>query len=236
MNWTLVTGGAKGLGKAVVQQLAKHGYPVVIHYKTSEQEALALKAECQAKGAQAEVIQGDLFSAELALNFAGHYLARFPHTQNLVNNVGTYFVGSALNVPLDTWHSLIATNLQVPVLLAQALMPSLIHQKGTITNIGVAGLTKGADSYSTLYTAVKGGLLHLTRSLAKELAPKGVRINMVSPGYMENAIDLPNDLSKIPTGKVSSLEEVASFIVFLMDPKNSSITGQNIEIAGGVRL
>ena len=93
-----------------------------------------------------------------------------------------------------------------------------------------------ADVYSTAYTMTKASLLLLTKSLALELAPDQVRVNMISPGYLEDSVDLPMDLSKIPMQRPAKSEEVADVIAFLLSDKAYYLTGQNIEVAGGTRL
>ena len=126
------------------------------------------------------------------------------------------------------------TNLNAPYQLMKQLIPSIKQQKGSIINIGVSGLNfVHADVYSTAYTITKSALLMLTKSLAIELAPDQVRVNMISPGYLETSVDLPSDLSHIPLNRLGTLQEVADMVVYLLSEKASYITGQNIEIAGG---
>jgi len=235
MRWTLITGGAKRLGKALCEHFAKKGRSLLIHYRQSETEAKELMLRCRDLGAPAEIVQGDFSTLDSTMQFAKDILARFPNVEHLVNNVGTYFVGSALKTPLNAWEEVLSTNLNAPFILSTAFAPSIINAKGTIINIGIAGLSSlRADTYSTAYMIAKTGLLQLTRSLAKELAPHQVRVNMVSPGYLETAVDLPKDFGKIPMGRTTTLQEVVNVVDFLMN--SPSITGQNIEVAGGIRL
>lgn len=235
MSWTLVTGAAKGLGSAICLELAKRGYSLVIHYRESKAEAEDLKAECERLGSKAEIIKGDFSTG--VLEFLEEYISRFPDTKNLINNVGNYHIGSALNTPIDIWQELFQTNFLSSLQIMQALTPSIIQAKGSIINIGVTGIQSvPADVYSPAYTSSKLSLWMATKSLAKELAGQGVRVNMISPGYLENAVDLPTNLSILPQGKPVTLRETAQLVAFLLDDANSSITGQNIEIAGAIRL
>lgn len=237
MNWTLVTGSAKGLGSAICLELAERKMPVVIHYNTSKEEALLLQEQCREKGTLAEIIQGDFSTPLLTQSFLDRYLKAFPDTKHLINNVGNYVIDSFLNTPADLWNDLYQVNVFSPIQLMLALVPSINRLKGSIVNLGVVGIQSvPADTYATLYTSSKLSLWMATKSLAKELLPTGVRVNMVSPGYLENAVDLPEDLSKLPQKRAVALSETARLIAFLLDEKSSSITGQNIEIAGGVRL
>lgn len=237
MSWALVTGAAKGLGSEICLHLARSGYNVVIHYNTSHQEAERLADTCRQMGVNAETIQGD-FSSNLGINDCiSRYMSRFPKTCVLINNVGNYLMKPVTQTNLQEWEGLFQTNLTAPFVLSNALVPSLKINKGHIINIGVNGLHYGrADTYSTAYTITKYGLWMLTRSLAKELASEGVRVNMVSPGLMENAVDLDKILPLVPMKTATPLNEVAELVTFLLKPENSHMTGQNIEVAGGLRL
>lgn len=237
MPWTLVTGSAKGLGAAICLELAAKGFPVVIQYRRSQKEAFEIAKKCREFNVEAEVIQADFSTQESTKAFIDEYLSRFPQTVNLVNNIGDFIISSPLHSSISDWRDLFQTNLFAPIQLMQALIPSIIDFKGGIINIGVAGIQNViADTYATAYTETKLSLLMMTRSLAKELLPMGVRLNMVSPGFMENAVDLPKDFSKLPFQRPASLAEVARVVSFLLDPKNSYITGQNIEVDGGLGL
>lgn len=236
MKWTLVTGAAKHLGASVCRELAKQGYSVVVHYRASERQAQEVVEDCLSLGVQAERMQGDFSTLESTQKFIDQYLKRFSDTENLINNVGNYSVGSSLKTSWGEWNDLFQTNLNVPFFLTQKLLPSIKSHQGCVLNIGVAGLKLGADNYSTVYTMAKTGLLILTKSLALEVAPDQVRVNMVSPGYLEESVDLPSDVTKIPLQRLGTYQEVAEMIAYLLSDKARYITGQNIEIAGGTRL
>lgn len=237
MNWTLVTGAAKGLGSSICLELAKTGHSLTIHYRESRDEAEALMAKCIKHGAKAEIIQGDFSTTDSVNKFLEEYTSRFPNTENLINNVGNYYIGTALNTSIEMWQELFQTNFLSSLQIMQALTPSIMQEKGSIINIGVTGIQSvPADTYSPAYTSSKLSLWMATKSLAKELAGQGVRVNMISPGYLENAVDLPANLSVLPHGRPVTLEETAKLVAFLLDDANASITGQNIEIAGAIRL
>lgn len=231
--WTLVTGGAKRLGAALCLSLAEKGYSVVVHYNHSEKEALEVVAQCQAKGVQAAAIQGDFSSVESVKDFVHRYLHQFPETVNLINNVGDYLIRSALQTSIEEWIYLFQTNLHTPFILTKLLVPSLIRHQGHIINIGVSGLrVHAASTYSTAYTLTKEGLWGLTLAVARELAPQGVSVNMVSPGEL----DISVDHHRIPMHRPAYCWEVCRVVNFLLDPESSYITGQNIEVAGGLGL
>jgi NAD(P)-dependent dehydrogenase (short-subunit alcohol dehydrogenase family) len=237
MAWTLVTGGAKRLGADLCYALAEKGYSVVIHYNKSQKEALAVVDKCKQLGGQAIAIQGDFSTLPSTLDFIQRYLTLYPETQHLINNVGNYLIKSACQTEIEEWMSLFQTNLHVPFILAKALIPKLIQYQGQIINIGMSGSDKQqGHTYATAYMTTKASLLMLTRSLALELASKGVRVNMVSPGYLDIAVDLPKDCNRLPMHRAGKCWEISRVVNFLLDPASAYITGQNIEVAGGVGL
>lgn len=236
MNWALVTGGAKKLGAALSFALAEH-HPVAIHYRKSKEEALGIQKKILKKGGKAEVIQGDFSTKEGTCSFLEEYERRFPSTKILLCNASSYHFGSFLTTSsedaLDLWHA----NFFAPYLLSERLIPSLKETKGSILYLGVAGLSQIlSDTRTSFYTLSKLSLLMLTKSLAKELAPSGVRVNMVSPGYLRDSVDLPKSENLLPMGRLGEADEIVRAAFFLLDEKNGYITGQNIEVAGGVRI
>ena len=236
-KWTLVTGAAKRLGAAIVTRLADAGHAIAIHYNTSESEARQLLDVLQKKGVTAALIQGSFESQESTADFISRYQKQFVGTKYLVNNVGNYILESALETSPQTVQSLFQTNVFAPLALAQALMDSIILEQGAIVNIGVSGLAGvKADVESTVFTMTKQSLLGLTKSLAKELGSLGVRVNMVSPGRLENSIDHTKGVRSIAMQRMGSVEEVAHAVAFLLDDESRYITGQNIDVAGGLNL
>lgn len=237
MNFTLVTGGAKNLGREICLHLAAHQFNVAVHYNKSEKEALQVVKECQAYGVFAEAIHGDFSSNDGLEKFIEMYLKQFPNTKNLVNNVGNYLVKSALETSFEEMTDLFQVNVFACLSLSKALLPSIKMSQGSIVNIGVAGIDRvKAECYSTAYSMTKLCLLMLTRSLAKELGAFNVAVNMVSPGVLSSSIDALENLENIPMKRFGCLNEVADVVAFLLNQKNHYITGQNIEVAGGVRL
>lgn len=231
--WILVTGGAKRLGAALCLALAEKGHAVAVHYNRSQTEALEVVAQCQARGQPAAAIQGDFSSMESTQDFVQRYLQQFPETTGLINNVGNYLIRSALHTSIEEWSSLFQVNLHAPFMLMQALAPSLIRHKGQVINIGISGLKRqSAYTNSTAYHLTKEGLWGLTLALARELAPQGVRVNMVSPGQL----DISVDQRPAPMQRMAHCSEVCHVVNFLLDPLSTYLTGQNIEVAGGLSL
>jgi NAD(P)-dependent dehydrogenase (short-subunit alcohol dehydrogenase family) len=225
----LITGAARGLGKACALKLASLGYDLLLHYNTHEKEAKEVASLC--KGVRVELIQADFLDLDDFCNKLQNF-----EIKGLVNNVGNYLDGNVQETSPQQWLELFQTNLHAPFLLIKAVLPKLKKHKGRIINIGVAGLHgKKAVTHATAYSLTKTALEKLTLSLAKELAPVGVTVNMVSPGHMEVSVTL-KDEKALPMGRAARFDEVASLIAFLLSPEASYITGQNIEIAGGVSL
>ena len=235
MGWTLVTGGAKGLGAEICQTLAKHGHNIIVHFNNSQEDALNVVKLCQQHGVKSDCIQGDFSTQEGTLQFAQNVSSRFSSVENLINNASMYFINSALQTSVETWNQLFQVNLHAPTTLIQALIPGIKAAKGNIINIGVSGnYGIRADTYFTAYRMTKMSLLMLTKSLAKELASTHVQVNMVSPGQLESSIDKP-DPTLLPMQRLGTTKEVARVIAFLLE-KDQYLTGQNIEVAGGLGL
>jgi NAD(P)-dependent dehydrogenase (short-subunit alcohol dehydrogenase family) len=233
-NWTLVTGGAKGLGAEICRTLAKEGHSLLVHYKTSREAAEEVVRQCRSFGVQAEMLQGDFSTKAATETFLKHYLDQFPETEFLVNNVGPFLEKSVLKTKPEELISLFQTNACAPLMLSQGVIQSLKKHRGAIVNIGIAGLQAlYPDNVSSGYSAAKLSLFLMTKALARELAPFEVRVNMVSPGYLENSIHLPADF---PMKRPGTLLETAQLVAYLLRSESRYITGQNIEIAGGVRL
>lgn len=236
MTWTLVTGAGMNIGAALCRKLAENGYPVVIHYRSSEVEAMELREDCRRLGVHAECLQGDFSSIEQTNDFIRCYQEKFLHTRALVNNVGNYLQGTALDTDVQGWHDLFQTNLIAPVQLSRALAPALGSCQGRIINLGCAGLDHRALTQSLAYNSTKEALLRFTRSLACELAADGVTVNMVSPGIVEGSVVGADDPARVPMGRLAQHTEIGDTLLYLMSAAADYITGQNIEVAGGYRL
>lgn len=235
--WALVTGGSKRLGAALCVSLAEKGYSIAVHYRDSQKEALEVVKKCRGFNVQAVAIYGDFSSIPGLMDFKESVFKHVPDISLLINNVGEYLPHSALETSVEQWISLFQVNLHAPFFLSERLAERLIKQHGQIINIGVCGLMRQkAHTYATAYRLAKQGLWGLTLALARELAPQGVRVNMVSPGQLDFSVDLPKDLSSLPMGRSATCGEVCRVVNFLIDPDNGYLTGQNIEVAGGLGL
>ncbi len=236
MAWTLVTGGARRLGAELCLALAAEGKPVLIHYCASLSEAQQVAAACRRYGVAAELIQGDFSTPASTAEFIERCLKQFPGIKHLINNVGSYLIKPVLETSMEEWLALFQTNLHAPFALSRAFMPALRSLKGNIINIGVAGVgSMHVDNIHPAYRMAKMALWMLTKTLARELAKDQVRVNMVSPGYIDNSV-MADDIEKIPMQRAARVSEVARVVSFLLQDDSEYLTGQNIEVGGGVGL
>lgn len=236
-KYALVTGSAKGFGRAIALALAKQGYSIIIHYLNSQQEAEQTVKEINA---QTEVdcfaVCTDLCDYKAVESMFAMLGEKKIRLEILVQNVGNYLKKNILETGFEEWNAIINSNLNATFycnrLAAQSMLP---HQNGRIINIGFANLGQfTAQKLIAPYYIAKNGVLILTKSLAAELADKGITVNMISPGVLETSVSQP--LHEIPTGRLATLEETIRAILFIADPKSSYITGANLDIAGGWRL
>ncbi len=234
MKWTLITGGARGLGREISRTLAVKRKKLVIHYHRSASEALELQGQLRRLGVDVEILEGDFSTVASTQLFIDQYIKQFSDTDTVVNNVGNYLLGAATAIHPQELNQLFHLNVTASLMVIQSLLPSLKQSHGHIVNMGMVGSNAvAANTYASAYNMTKLALAMLTKSLAKELAPY-ITVNMVSPGYTERSIDLPSDLSSIPMQRPARLEEVAHTVEFLLE--QTYITGQNIEVAGGTKL
>lgn len=234
-NWALVTGASKGIGAAVAQQLAADGRDVIVHYGGDRDGAEATAEAVRSHGRQAEVVGADL-AADLgpllsAMDEAGG-------VQVLVNNAGVTVDNIALRLTDDdfarTWEVNVAAAFS---LCRAALRPMLRARYGRMVNLSsVVGLH--GNPGQTNYAASKAALVGMTKSLAREVARKGITVNAVAPGFVATAmtVDVATDeaVERIPAGRLGSPEEVAAAVGFLCGEAASYVNGTVLQVDGGL--
>ncbi len=234
----LVTGAAVRTGRAIALGLAGEGANIFIHYNRNHQQALQLADEIRAMGCQAWVGSADFCDAAAVNALADQLINEVGRLDLLVNNVGNYPVKSPLECSPDEMREVFEANLIAPFALIQQLMP-LLQQSASaqVVNLGYAGVELiTANTKVMAYQMSKTALLVMTKTLAKELGPLGVRVNMVSPGQLENSVDLPPNIAdRVPLQRAGRTQDIVDAIVYL-SKKESYITGINLEVAGGYRL
>lgn len=223
--WAVITGSSSGLGQALALELARRGYSILIHYRKNEQAAKAVERACQRYGVATKRVQVDFATQDGALHFAKCAMQHCQDIGVLINNLGSFFAKSLLETEAAIWDALFSVNVRAPFLLCQQLMGKLAASKGHIVMIGNWGVDAGKlFTKAPVYMLTKQALWGLTRSLAAEVAKLDVKVNMVSPAYLENSIVLPKDGSH----RLIPLEEVVGAVCTLID---SSMTGQNLEMS-----
>ncbi|MBP5357465.1 MAG: SDR family oxidoreductase [Clostridia bacterium] len=233
----VVTAGAKGIGEAIVRRFAKDGYGVVFSYNTSEQKALKLSSELN----NVFCIKADLSLEPDAKRLAAFSLEKLGEIDALVCNAGYAHYSIMPHTSIIEMRKVIGCNLDTAYLSCKAFYDIFVNQKkGSIVNISSVWGLSGA-SCETAYSAAKAGIIGLTQSLAKELAPSLVRVNAVAPGAIET--DMIAHLSKaerealiseIPLGRIGSTEDIASIVAFLASEEAGYITGQVLNVSGGL--
>lgn len=234
----LVTGGSRGIGKAVALELAKAGYDIVINYAGNTQAAEATVEEIKALGRNAKAFKFDVSSqAEVEENIA-KIIEEFGRIDILVNNAGITRDDLFIRMTEEKWSAVINTNLNSAFYVTKPVAKLMMKQRsGAIVNttsvVGVYGNAGQAN-----YSAAKAGLIGFTKSLAKELGSRGIRVNAVAPGFIETDMtkDLPNTdemLKLIPLKRLGTPEDIATAVKFLaVDSKY--VTGQVLEVDGGL--
>ena len=240
-NSVLISGGARGIGRALVESFAGTGARVAFTYRSSAQDAGALKQQLEDSGTEVLAFQGDAVDADAAGEAVKGVLDAWGTIDVLINNAGITKDNLMLRMSEDDWDAVINTNLKSVFNFAKAVYRPMMKQRaGKIINmssiVGVSG-----NPGQTNYSASKAGIIGFTKSLAKELASRGITVNAIAPGYV--ATDMTAALSDaareamlgaVPLGRPASPQDVANAAVFLASPLADYITGQVIHVDGGL--
>lgn len=237
----LVTGASRGIGRATAIALAKKGYAVAVNYAGNTAAAEEVKAAIEAEGGRAILIQGDVSkSSDVDAVFAV-VKAEFGRLDVLVNNAGITRDGLLLRMKEENWDAVIDTDLKSGFLTTKAAASIMMKQrKGAIINISsVVGIMGNIGQIN--YAAAKAGVIGMTKTAAKELAARGIRVNAVAPGFIETSMTdvIPEKIKEgmihsIPLGRMGQAEDVAAAVCFLASDEASYITGQVLKVDGGM--
>jgi NAD(P)-dependent dehydrogenase (short-subunit alcohol dehydrogenase family) len=239
----IITGGAAGIGRGIAECFAYEGANVVI-LDINEEDGQETCEYLLAKGYRISFIRTDIRIEQHIVQAVSQVFAQFGQVDVLVNNAGVHFGKEITDITLDYWDNAVATNIRGHFLMTREVVPHMKSAgKGSIVNISSvhAWLTQPGCS---VYAATKGGIVSMTRSMALELAPYGIRVNAVLPGlsrskamgrYLEKQTDqtLTHMLLKIPLAKIAEPEDIGWSVVFLSDDRASHITGVLLPVDGG---
>ena len=240
----LVTGGGQGLGRAIVEELLSQGCDVAIHYHKSSAGAEAVKQSAPA-GVRAQCFAADLTSDSAAQELVSHAVGFLSGIDILVNNAGDLVGRRKIeDLDLEFWQRIIDVNLTSTMLVTRHAVPHLAAAKqSSIVNLASLAGRMGGHGGSLAYSAAKGAVLTWTRSLAKELGPRGIRVNAVAPGLIlgtafHDTHTTPDSasatISGIPLGRAGTPADVARAVSFLASECDGFITGATLDINGGV--
>ncbi|MBR3868630.1 MAG: SDR family oxidoreductase [Clostridia bacterium] len=237
----VVTGGASGIGEAIVRALCRDGFAVAINYNRSEAQAFALASELCAEGSNVITIKADVASSQQTDEMMKTVKQILGAPEVLVNNSGIAQQKLLTDITDGDWNAMIGVNLTGVFNTCRAVLPFMIHKKkGKIINISSMWGQVGA-SCEAHYSASKAGVIGLTKALAQEVAPSGITVNCVAPGAIETKMmssfsqeDIKNLCEEIPMGRLGSPDEIANVVAFLASDGASYITGQIIGVNGGM--
>lgn len=240
MKYALVTGGSRGIGRAVCIKLAQMGYQVIINYVSRPEEAQKTLKLVREAGQDGELLPFDISRHEEVCAAIDEWESRHPdeYIEVLVNNAGIRSDSVLAFMPDKDWHRVVDITLTGFYNVTQALLPPMLtHKYGRIVNMASVSGLKGQPG-QTNYSAAKGGLIAATKALALEVARKQVTVNAVAPGFIETDMtaDLDGTALKniIPLQRFGRPEEVAELVGFLASPQAGYITGEVVSINGGL--
>ena len=237
----LITGASRGIGRAIAIRLASEGAAVAINYAGNAKAAEEVKSIIEAAGGKVMLVQADVSSAESVDAMIKEVVEAFGGIDILVNNAGITRDGLLMRMKEEDWDAVINTNLKGVFYCTKAVSKLMMKKRaGRIVNMAsVVGLTGNAGQAN--YAAAKAGVIGFSKTMAKELASRGITVNMVAPGYIDT--DMTAVLSEsvretmvsgIPLGRAGTPEDVANAVLFLVSDDASYITGQVINVDGGM--
>ncbi|MFC4354422.1 3-oxoacyl-[acyl-carrier-protein] reductase [Chryseomicrobium palamuruense] len=239
----VVTGASRGIGRSIALHLAEKGAKVVVNYSGSEAKAKEVVENIKSAGGEAIAVQASVASADDVTRLMKETMDQFGSIDILVNNAGITRDNLLMRMKDDEWEDVISTNLKGVYLTTKAVARQMMKQrKGRIINVSsIVGAT--GNPGQTNYVAAKAGVIGMTKSVAQELASRGITVNAVAPGFIETEMteQLPEDiksamLAQIPLQHFGKPEDIAAAIEFLASDEAGYITGQTLHVNGGMYM
>jgi len=238
MKTVIVTGGSRGIGAAIVKELAKEKYNVVLNYNNSEEAAKKIKKELEEQNIKIEIFKADVSKREEVKELVKFTLEKYKNIDVLINNAGIDQIKPFMDISDEDWNNIMQVNLNSVFYCSQEVLENMIHnKKGCIINISSIWGKIGA-SCEVHYSASKAAIDGLTKALAKEMGPSNIRVNSIAPGIIETDMnkeltneDLKEIINQIPLGRIAKPEEITKSVKWLIE--DEYVTGQIISIDGG---
>jgi 3-oxoacyl-[acyl-carrier protein] reductase len=237
----LVTGGSRGIGRAVCDLLARAGARVAVSFQRNEAAAADAVTSIRVAGGEAMAVAGDVADPGQARQLVRDVLAAWQRLDILVNNAGVWEEDEAGRGDLEIWNRALAVNVRGAFLVTDAAVPHLARERGSIVFISSTAGQRGEAGHSA-YAASKGALISYTKSLATELGPRGVRVNCVAPGWVEtdltrsalaDPVRLREIEDSIPIGRVAQPDDIAGPVLFLVSDLARHVQGEILNVNGG---
>lgn len=237
----VVTGGAGGIGSAIVKAFAQKGYNVAVCFHSSKAAAEDLAYEITRGGGMAVAFSADLTNENEVLRLKEDITNRLGFADVLVNNAGVSSEMLFTDVSTDEYDRVMGTNVKSAFLMTRVFLPDMVHEKkGCIINVSSMWGQVGG-SCEVVYSASKAALIGMTKALAKEVGPSGIRVNCIAPGVIDTAMNAMHSeetmealKEETPLGRIGTPEDVANAAIFLASPRASFMTGQVLGVNGGM--
>ena len=238
-NVALVTGGSRGIGRGIVQALARDGYEVAINFLSNADAARELASQLVEQGLKSMIIQADVTKSDQVRAMIASVAEHLGGPSVLVNNVGPFLMKSLSDSSEKDWLEMINANLTSAYLCTKAALNHIRQHEGSIVFIGGPNAEQLRAAPNTgAYAIAKNGLVALAKTLAREEAKYGIRVNVVNPGFIDNGSQTEDELKsqaeQVPLGRVGTPDDIAEAVSFLVSDRASYITGSVLNVSGGL--